>query len=119
MLAVQKFGAAMKARRRGSIINIATMYASWPPVRGCTQGTPALNPPGYSAAKAAMMAFTRYTASFWGEYGIRSNAILPGPFSNTEERAKTAFAKATSFSTGCASERVSGESAGRRNWPGH
>jgi len=22
-------------------------------------------------------------ASFWGEYGIRANAILPGPFSNT------------------------------------
>ncbi len=24
-------------------------------------------------------------ASFWGAYGIRANAILPGPFSNTEE----------------------------------
>jgi gluconate 5-dehydrogenase len=32
-----------------------------------------------------MVAFTRYVASFWGEYGIRANAILPGPFSNTDE----------------------------------
>ena len=32
-----------------------------------------------------MLAFTRYVASFWGRYGIRANAILPGPFSNTEE----------------------------------
>ena len=32
-----------------------------------------------------MLAFTRYAASFWGEHGIRSNAILPGPFSNTED----------------------------------
>ena len=32
-----------------------------------------------------MVAFTRYVASFWGGDGIRANAILPGPFSNTEE----------------------------------
>ncbi len=85
VLAVQKFGAAMKTRRRGSIINIATMYALVAPSPRLYEGTPALNPPGYSAAKAAMLAFTRYAASFWGEHGIRSNAILPGPFSNTED----------------------------------
>jgi gluconate 5-dehydrogenase len=32
------------------------------------------------------MAFTRYVASFWGLYGIRANAILPGPFSNTQDQ---------------------------------
>jgi gluconate 5-dehydrogenase len=49
------------------------------------EGTDFVNPPGYSSAKAGMLAFTRYVASFWGSYGIRANAILPGPFSNTEE----------------------------------
>jgi gluconate 5-dehydrogenase len=49
------------------------------------EGTNFMNPPGYSAAKAAMLAFTRYTASFWGPHGVRANAILPGPFSNTED----------------------------------
>lgn len=84
-LTVQKLGPAMKVRGHGSIINISTMYALVAPDPRLYEGTEFLNPPGYSSAKAAMMAFTRYVASFWGVYGIRANAILPGPFSNTEE----------------------------------
>jgi len=84
-LAIQKLGPAMKAQRRGSIINISTMYALVAPSPRLYEGTPFLNPPGYSAAKAALLAFTRYMASFWGPYGVRANAILPGPFSNTED----------------------------------
>ncbi len=34
---------------------------------------------------AALVAFTRYTASFWGASGVRANCISPGPFSNTED----------------------------------
>jgi gluconate 5-dehydrogenase len=85
-LAVQKLGPALKARRRGSIVNISTMYAVVAPSPRLYEGTPFMNPPGYSAAKAAMLAFTRYVASFWGTYGIRANAILPGPFSNTQDQ---------------------------------
>jgi gluconate 5-dehydrogenase len=84
-LTVQKIGAGMKERRRGSIINISTMYAVVAPRPTLYEGTTFLNPPAYSASKAAMIAFTRYVASFWGSYGIRANAILPGPFSNTED----------------------------------
>jgi gluconate 5-dehydrogenase len=61
------------------------MYALVSPNPQLYEGTDSLNPPGYSASKAGLMAFTRYTAAFWGAYGIRANAILPGPFSNTEE----------------------------------
>jgi NAD(P)-dependent dehydrogenase (short-subunit alcohol dehydrogenase family) len=84
-LTVQKIGAGMKERGRGSIINISTMYATVAPRPALYEGTTFLNPPAYSASKAAMIAFTRYIASFWGRYGIRANAILPGPFSNTED----------------------------------
>ena len=84
-LTVQKLGPAMKARGRGSVINISTMYGVVAPSPRLYEGTKFLNPPGYSAAKAAMLALTRYVASFWGPYGIRANAILPGPFSNTED----------------------------------
>jgi len=84
-LTTQKFGAAMKAKRQGSIINVSTMYALVAPNPDLYQGTELSNPPGYSAAKSAMIAFTRYTASFWGVYGIRANAVLPGPFSNTDD----------------------------------
>ena len=84
-LTVQRIGGGMKERGRGSIINVSTMYAMVAPRPALYEGTTFLNPPAYSASKAAMIAFTRYVASFWGRYGIRANAILPGPFSNTED----------------------------------
>ena len=84
-LTVQRIGAGMKDRGRGSIINISTMYALVAPRPQLYEGTKFLNPPAYSASKSAMLAFTRYVASFWGPYGVRANAILPGPFSNTED----------------------------------
>lgn len=84
-LAVQKLGKRMTAARSGSIINIATMYAVIAPSPRLYEGTKFLNPPGYSASKAALLSFTRYVASYWGQYGVRANAILPGPFSNVEE----------------------------------
>ena len=81
----QRLGVKMKQQRRGSIINIATMYATVAPRPQLYEGTTSLNPPGYSASKAALLAFTRYTASFWGREGVRANCISPGPFSNTED----------------------------------
>lgn len=84
-LTVQKLGPGMIERGRGSIVNISTMYAVVAPDPRLYEGTTFLNPPGYSSAKAATLAFTRYVASFWGRRGIRANAILPGPFSNTED----------------------------------
>jgi NAD(P)-dependent dehydrogenase (short-subunit alcohol dehydrogenase family) len=84
-LTVQTLGPGMIARGRGSIVNISTMYALVAPDPRLYEGTSFLNPPGYSSAKAGMLAFTRYVASFWGRHGIRANAILPGPFSNTED----------------------------------
>jgi gluconate 5-dehydrogenase len=81
----QRLGIRMKQQRHGSIINIATMYATVAPRPQLYEGTTSLNPPGYSASKAALAAFTRYTASYWGRDGVRANCISPGPFSNTED----------------------------------
>jgi len=81
----QRLGVRMKEQRAGSIVNIATMYATVAPRPQLYEGTASLNPPGYSASKAALAAFTRYTASFWGRDGVRANCISPGPFSNTED----------------------------------
>jgi len=85
VLTTQKLGAVMKVKGKGNIINVSTMYALIAPNPQLYEGTQSLNPPGYSAAKAGLLAVTRYTASFWGPFGIRANAILPGPFSNTED----------------------------------
>lgn len=81
----QTLGGRMKSQGSGSIINIATMYSAVAPRPQLYEGTPSLNPPGYSASKAGLVAFTRYTASFWGADGVRANCISPGPFSNTED----------------------------------
>lgn len=83
----QRLGVRMKQQHRGSIINIATMYATVSPRPQLYEGTSSLNPPGYSASKAALLAFTRYTASFWGRDNVRANCISPGPFTNTEDTA--------------------------------
>jgi gluconate 5-dehydrogenase len=83
-ITTQKLGLIMKRQNNGSIINISSMYAIVAPSPDLYEGTPFGNPPGYSASKAAMLSFTRYVASYWGKYGVRANAILPGPFSNTD-----------------------------------
>lgn len=56
--------------RGGSILNIATTYA-W-------TGSAFVLPS--AAAKAGVLAMTRSLAVEWATYGIRSNAIAPGPF---------------------------------------
>jgi gluconate 5-dehydrogenase len=84
-LTTQKIGLRMKQQKSGSIVNISTMYALVAPRPQLYAGTDFINPPGYSASKAALLSFTRYVASFWGSQGVRANAILPGPFSNTED----------------------------------
>jgi NAD(P)-dependent dehydrogenase (short-subunit alcohol dehydrogenase family) len=50
------------------------------------------NPPFYGAAKAALLAWTRYAACEFGKENIRVNAISPGPFpSNKVQAENSAF----------------------------
>jgi gluconate 5-dehydrogenase len=90
-------GEDMKRRGRGSIINISSMYGVVAPSPLLYEGTSFINPLAYSAAKAGMLALTRYTASFWGRHGVRANAILPGPFSNTVDDGPNSVAKDDPF----------------------
>lgn len=85
-LVIQTLGAGMKRAGRGSIVNVSSMYGVVAPNPQLYEGTAFVNPPGYSASKAAMLALTRYVASFWGPFGVRANALVPGPFSNTDEK---------------------------------
>ncbi|EXJ69270.1 uncharacterized protein A1O5_07306 [Cladophialophora psammophila CBS 110553] len=52
---------------RGSIVNISSV-----------NGIVGLGQPGYSSAKAGIIAFTRTGAQFYGKDKIRFNAVLPG-----------------------------------------
>ncbi len=65
---------------RGVIINIASMYGLVAPDYRMYDGDKYANPPSYNAAKGGVVQFNRYLASFLSPYGIRVNAISPGPF---------------------------------------
>ncbi len=60
----------IKNQTKGTILNIVTTYAS----TGSGYVVPS------AAAKAGVLAMTRSLAVEWAKYGIRSNAIAPGPF---------------------------------------
>jgi NAD(P)-dependent dehydrogenase (short-subunit alcohol dehydrogenase family) len=83
-LTTQMIGGRMRGSG-GSIVNVSSMYGLVAPSPALYEGFDFGNPPGYSAAKAALLALTRYTASYWGRDGVRANALVPGPFSNLEE----------------------------------
>jgi gluconate 5-dehydrogenase len=68
------------ARRRGTILNIASMYGHVAPDYRLYDSERFANPPSYGAAKAGILQLTRYLASFLSPRGIRVNAISPGPF---------------------------------------
>jgi gluconate 5-dehydrogenase len=65
---------------RGVVLNVASMYGIVAPDHRLYDGEKYANPPSYGAAKAGVLQFTRYLASFLSPHGIRVNAISPGPF---------------------------------------
>jgi NAD(P)-dependent dehydrogenase (short-subunit alcohol dehydrogenase family) len=66
----REFGKHMLARGQGQILNVLATYA-WTGMPGVVHS---------AAAKAGVLALTRTLAVEWGNRGVRSNAIAPGPF---------------------------------------
>lgn len=73
----EAFHPQLKAHR-GSVINIASMYATF--------GSP--RNPAYGASKAAVAQLTKSLAIAWAADGIRVNAVAPG-FIVTQQSAKS------------------------------
>jgi len=64
----------------GVILNTASMYGHVAPDYRLYNEEKYTNPPSYGAAKAAVIQFSKYLASFLAPYQIRVNCISPGPF---------------------------------------
>jgi NAD(P)-dependent dehydrogenase (short-subunit alcohol dehydrogenase family) len=81
----------MKKLLSGSIINMASMYGIVSPNPEIYRDSGFDNPPNYGAGKAAIIQFTRYAACHLAKYGIRVNAVSPGPFPNEEVQKNEEF----------------------------
>jgi gluconate 5-dehydrogenase len=64
---------SMIARRKGRIINIAS-------IAGLGGNPPDMTTLAYNTSKGAVITFTQALACEWGKYGITVNAICPGFF---------------------------------------
>lgn len=69
MLVCRAFCPAMRERKRGTVINFASVAAH----EGVTEGV------GYAVAKAGIVEYTRCLARDLRPHGVRVNAISPGP----------------------------------------
>lgn len=74
----QKVLIPMKQQKSGVIINIASQYGVVAPDFTVYEGTEMTSPAAYSAIKGGLINFTRYLASYFGQYGIRANCVSPG-----------------------------------------
>ena len=82
-LVAREVGRRMVERRRGSIIQTASIYGLVGPDSRIYEGSNYLGgaintPPVYSASKAAVIGLTKHLATSWAPHNVRVNAITPG-----------------------------------------
>lgn len=90
-LCCQVFGAAMAKAGKGSIINVASIYAVVSPDQNIYEyrrrrGEIFFKPVAYSAAKSGILNLTRYLAVYWARKAVRVNTLtIAGVFNNQEQ----------------------------------
>jgi NAD(P)-dependent dehydrogenase (short-subunit alcohol dehydrogenase family) len=82
-LMAQEVGRRMIARKRGSIIQTASIYGIMGPDRRIYEGSdylghPISSPAVYSASKAGVVGLSRHLATMWAEHNVRVNTLTPG-----------------------------------------
>lgn len=90
-LCCQVFGGAMALERRGSIINISSIYGVVAPDQSIYEyrrkrGETFFKPVAYSVSKSGILNLTRYLASYWAKKNVRVNTLtIAGVFNNQEK----------------------------------
>jgi NAD(P)-dependent dehydrogenase (short-subunit alcohol dehydrogenase family) len=89
-LASKIFGAAMAANRRGSIINISSIYGVVSPDQSIydyrrQRGEIFYKPVAYAVSKSALLNLTRYLATYWARTGVRVNTLVIAGVENGQD----------------------------------
>lgn len=88
-LCSQVFGTIMAEKQQGSIINIASTYGIVAPDQNIykdkTGKQQFYKSVSYPVTKGAVISFTRFLASYWGEKNVRVNALSPGGVENNQD----------------------------------
>ena len=98
-LCAQVFGGAMAEARRGSIVNVGSIYGVVSPDQSLyeyrrQEGETFFKPVAYAASKSALYNFTRYLAAYWGPKNVRANIVtFAGVFNKQDPRFLEAYAR--------------------------
>lgn len=68
----------MKKQKRGSLVNISSIYGVVGNDFTLYEGTKLTSPMAYSAIKGGIVNLDRYLASYFGRFNIRVNTVCPG-----------------------------------------
>ena len=97
-LCCQVVGGLMARERRGSIVNVSSVYGMLSPVQDLyefrrARGETFVKPVAYSVSKSAVLNLTRYLATYWAKDGVRVNTLtLAGVWNDQAQEFLDAFA---------------------------
>jgi NAD(P)-dependent dehydrogenase (short-subunit alcohol dehydrogenase family) len=76
----------MKKQKSGSLVHIASIYGIVGNDFSVYENTELTSPAAYSAVKGGLINFSRYLASYFGKYNLRSNCVSPGGVFNNQNK---------------------------------